>query len=62
VLSTFLLRLAVAQLFHKHLPQFKTFRVVAFAFLTSFLFLKGGMNISVPAVVANMGMEAARGE
>jgi Kef-type K+ transport system membrane component KefB len=31
---------------------------VAFAFLTPFFFLKGGMNISVPAVVANVGLVA----
>ena len=34
------------------------FRVVAFAFLTPFFFLKGGMNISVPAVIANLGLVA----
>ncbi len=32
--------------------------MVAFAFLTPFFFLKGGMNISVPAVVANIGLVA----
>ncbi len=39
-------------------PQLQSFRVVAFAFLTPFFFLKGGMNISVPAVVANIGLVA----
>ena len=55
VLPAFLLGLAVARVFHKH-PQLQRFQVVAFAFLTPFFFLKGGMNISVPAVVANIGL------
>ena len=57
VLPTFLLGLVVARVFHKH-PQLQSFQVVAFAFLTPFFFLKGGMNISVPAVVANIGLVA----
>jgi Kef-type K+ transport system membrane component KefB len=56
VLPAFLLGLAVARVFHKYPPQHQAFRVVAF--LTPFFFLKGGMNISVPAVVANIGLVA----
>ena len=33
-------------------------RVVAFAFLTPFFFLKGGMNVSASALWANLGMLA----
>ena len=33
-------------------------RVVAFAFLTPFFFLKGGMNVSVGALWANLGILA----
>ena len=33
-------------------------RVVAFAFLTPFFFLKGGMNVSVHALWANLGILA----
>ena len=33
-------------------------RVVAFAFLTPFFFLKGGMNVSPGAVWANLGLLA----
>jgi len=33
-------------------------RVVAFAFLTPFFFLKGGMNVSLGAVVSNLGLLA----
>ena len=58
VLPAFLLGLAVARVFHKYPPQLQSFRVVAFAFLTPFFFLKGGMNISVPAVAANLGLVA----
>jgi Kef-type K+ transport system membrane component KefB len=57
VLPAFLLGLAVSRVFQKH-PQLQRFQVVAFAFLTPFFFLKGGMNISVPAVVANVGLVA----
>ena len=57
VLPAFLLSLAVAGVFRKH-PQLQRFQVVAFAFLTPFFFLKGGMNISVPAVVAKLGLVA----
>jgi Kef-type K+ transport system membrane component KefB len=57
VLPAFLLGLAVSRVFQKH-PQLQSFQVVAFAFLTPFFFLKGGMNISVPAVVANIGLVA----
>ncbi len=55
VLPAFLLGLAVSQVFQKH-PQLQSFQVVAFAFLTPFFFLKGGINISVPAVVAKLGL------
>lgn len=33
-------------------------RVVAFSFLTPFFFLKGGMNVSVSALWANLGLLA----
>ena len=33
-------------------------RVVAFAFLTPFFFLKGGMNVSASALWANLGVLA----
>jgi Kef-type K+ transport system membrane component KefB len=33
-------------------------RVVAFAFLTPFFFLRGGMNVSLDAVAANLGLLA----
>lgn len=39
--------------------QQRRLRVVAFVLLTPFFFLKSGMNISLPAVVANLGWLAA---
>jgi Kef-type K+ transport system membrane component KefB len=33
-------------------------RIVAFAFLTPFFFLRGGLNVSLPAVFANLGVLA----
>ncbi len=56
VLPAFLLGLAVARVFQRHRLELQRFRVVAFAFLTPFFFLKGGMNISVGAVLANLGL------
>ena len=56
VLPAFLLGLAVARVFHRHRLAQERFRVVAFAFLTPFFFLKGGMNISIGAVAANLGL------
>jgi Kef-type K+ transport system membrane component KefB len=34
-------------------------RIVAFAFLTPFFFIKGGMNVSLGAVAANLGLLGA---
>jgi len=56
VLPAFLLGLAVARVFQRHRLELQRFRVVAFAFLTPFFFLKGGMNVSVGAVLANLGL------
>lgn len=56
VLPAFLLGLAVARVFQRRRLEQQRFRVVAFAFLTPFFFLKGGMNISLAAVAANIGL------
>ena len=44
----------------RHYPQHRTeqerLRVVAFAFLTPFFFLRGGLNVSLGAVFANLGL------
>ena len=55
VLPAFLLGLAMAPLMAVNRTQTQRMRVVAFALLTPFFFLKSGMNVSLPAVVANIG-------
>lgn len=56
VLPAFGLGLAVASVFHRHRDLQRRFRVVAFALLTPFFFLKGGMNVSLSLVWANVGL------
>src|SRR5439155_705264 len=48
--------LALARVFHEHPELTRRFRVVAFALLTPFFFLKGGMNVSLKLVWANLGL------
>ncbi|GAC1476463.1 MAG: cation:proton antiporter [Candidatus Dormibacteraceae bacterium] len=50
VLPAFLLGLAVAPVFQRNPEQHKRMRVVAFAFLTPFFFLKGGLNLTLHAL------------
>jgi Kef-type K+ transport system membrane component KefB len=56
VLPAFLLGLAVSRTFERHRAAQQRFRVVAFAFLTPFFFLRSGMNVSLPLVWANLGL------
>ena len=56
VLPAFVLGLALARVFHEHPELTRRFRVVAFALLTPFFFLKGGMNVSLALVWANLGL------
>jgi Kef-type K+ transport system membrane component KefB len=56
VLPAFLLGLAVARAFNRHRTTQQRFRVVAFAVLTPFFFLNAGMAVSVPLVLANLGL------
>ncbi len=56
VLPAFILGLAVSHVFEQHREEQRRFRVVAFAFLTPFFFLKGGMNVSLGLVWANVGL------
>jgi Kef-type K+ transport system membrane component KefB len=44
--------------YEQHREEQKRLRVVAFAFLTPFFFLKGGMNVSLHAVFGNLGLLA----
>lgn len=59
VLPAFVLGLAMSRHYQEHREEQKRLRVVAFAFLTPFFFVKGGLNVSLAAVVANLGLLAA---
>lgn len=58
VLPAFVLGLVMSAHYQQHREEQKRLRVVAFAFLTPFFFIKGGMNVSLGAVVANLGLLA----
>jgi Kef-type K+ transport system membrane component KefB len=56
VLPAFVLGLALANHYAEHRQEQVRLRVVAFAFLTPLFFLKGGLNVSLGAVWANLGV------
>jgi Kef-type K+ transport system membrane component KefB len=58
VLPAFILGLVMSSHYVKHRKEQERLRVVAFAFLTPFFFLKGGMNVSAGALWANLGILA----
>jgi Kef-type K+ transport system membrane component KefB len=58
VLPAFLLGLVMARHYQAHRAEQERMRVVAFAFLTPFFFLRGGLNVSLGAVFANLGLLA----
>lgn len=58
VLPAFVLGLALSQHYAHHRKEQERLRVVAFAFLTPFFFLKGGLNVSLGALWANLGVLA----
>ena len=58
VLPAFVLGLAVSRVFAMQRAEQQRFRVVAFAMLTPFFFIKAGMNVSLPAVYADAGVLA----
>lgn len=51
--------LALSRTFQRHRVTPQRFRVVAFALLTPFFFLRSGMNVSLPLVIANLGLLGA---
>lgn len=59
VLPAFVLGLVMSQHYAEHREEQQRLRVVAFAFLTPFFFIKGGLNVSLGAVVANLGLLGA---
>ncbi|MGH2966944.1 MAG: cation:proton antiporter [Solirubrobacterales bacterium] len=58
VLPAFILGLVMSRHFQEHRSEQQRLRVVAFAFLTPFFFIKGGLNVSLGAVFANLGVLA----
>ena len=55
-LPAFILGLAMSRFYASHRMEQDRMRVVSFAFLTPFFFLKGGMNVSTSALWANLGV------
>jgi Kef-type K+ transport system membrane component KefB len=58
VLPAFVLGLVMSQHYTEHREEQKRLRVVAFALLTPFFFIKGGLNVSLSAVASNLGLLA----
>ena len=58
VLPAFVLGLVMARHYQQHRTEQERLRVVAFVFLTPFYVLRGGLNVSLGAVVANLGLLA----
>jgi len=56
VLPAFILGLVMSTHYAEHREEQQRLRVVAFAFLTPFFFIKGGLNVSLHAVFANLGL------
>jgi Kef-type K+ transport system membrane component KefB len=57
-LPAFVLGLVMSSHYVEHRREQERMRVVAFAFLTPFFFLKGGMSVSMSALWANLGILA----
>ena len=55
-LPAFILGLVMSSFYASHRTEQDRMRVVSFAFLTPFFFLKGGMNVSAGALWANLGV------
>ena len=58
VLPAFVLGLVMSNHYVQHRSEQQRMRVVAFALLTPFFFLKGGMNVSASALWGNLGVLA----
>ncbi len=56
VLPAFVLGLVMSRHYGEHREEQQRLRVVAFAFLTPFFFIKGGLNVSLGAVLSNLGI------
>jgi Kef-type K+ transport system membrane component KefB len=58
-LPVFVLGLLLSNLFEHNLALQKRLRVVGFAIITPFFFFKGGLNVGLTAIYANLGLLAA---
>ncbi len=59
VLPAFILGLVMARHYREHRLEQSRLRVVAFAFLTPFFFIRGGLNVSLGAIAGSLGLLAA---
>lgn len=59
VLPAFIFGLVMARTFNRFANVQRKLRIVAFALLTPFFFLKAGMNVSLPGIYANLGLLGA---
>jgi Kef-type K+ transport system membrane component KefB len=59
VLPAFILGLVMSRHYEQHRSEQQRLRIVAFAFLTPFFFIKGGLNVSLSAVFSNLGLLGA---
>ena len=59
VLPAFILGLVMSRHYQQHREEQRRLRIVAFAFLTPFFFIKGGLNVSLGAVFSNLGLLGA---
>jgi Kef-type K+ transport system membrane component KefB len=59
VLPAFVLGLVMSRHYQRHREEQRRLRIVAFAFLTPFFFVKGGLNVSLGAVFSNLGLLGA---
>jgi Kef-type K+ transport system membrane component KefB len=58
VLPAFVLGLVMARHYQRHRLEQSRLRVVAFAFLTPFFFIRGGLNVSLGALAGSLGVLA----
>ncbi len=58
VLPAFILGLVMARHYRQHRQEQSRLRVVAFAFLTPFFFIRGGLNVSLGALAGSLGVLA----
>ena len=56
VLPVFILGLSLSTMFQKHRELQRKLRIVAFAMITPFFFIKGGMNVSLSELWSNIGL------